>query len=81
MKTYIIITVAFVLISLAITGCDGKAAAVTKAEKADFWYQYRLNNFRTMKYAGHSYVLYSDGMNAAAMVHDPDCECKQHERK
>lgn len=33
------------------------------------------NNFRTIFYNGHTYVLYDGGDFDSGMVHDPDCKC------
>ena len=37
------------------------------------------DQFRTVFYNGHTYVLYEGGAYDSGMVHDPDCKCGHRE--
>lgn len=62
------------LLALTLTGCEDKQTPEQVQQYLDDRYD---GYIKTVRYRGHSYILYSEYRTGGGITHDPSCPCRE----
>lgn len=68
------ITLILALCAIALTGCESNQTPEQVQQYLDDRY---AGYIKTVRYRGHSYILYSEYRTGGGITHDPDCPCRE----